>query len=320
MAPADRHTTLLRLRGESRSFPDGPTRKGGKILEKYVARPEPPRLARTQAHICTATSNCTIKNTHKATSRDASLAHPLAIEYGDASNVLEDNSSWKPTMNIVILNGNPKHGGFIGGGLDIIAAHVERRGAEAVRVALADKHIADCVGCFNCLKTGTCTLNDDVDEIIRQLQEADGIVVGSPVRNGAITALYKRFYERITYRLGFTYALEGKCTLALSSVGYAGGKGTNARFLGLQDMGPRRSAYCFFRVGIPAKITSEHVRPRLERAVDTLMHDIETARARAWLPRFAATLDRAVMRRGMLKRHPEIYAHVIDCWKNKGYY
>jgi multimeric flavodoxin WrbA len=222
-------------------------------------------------------------------------------------------------MRILVLNGSPKSGGFIGGSLDVIAAHLERNGVDVIRVSLRDRRIDECVGCFNCLKTGACGRGDDVDGIIQELLDADGIVIGSPVRNGMTTALYKRFYERITYRLGFTLLLEGKYTLAISSVGLASGKGVNRKFLGLQDIGPHRSAYLFFRVGIPTAVTPEDVRPRLERAADTLLRDVKTGRSRNPVARFAAALDRMMIRRWMLTRSPEAYAHVIDCWKRKDY-
>ena len=67
-------------------------------------------------------------------------------------------------------------------------------------------------------------LADDMNHIIQTMMEADGFVVGSPVRNGLTTACYKRFCERISYLLGFSLLLEDKYTLAISCVGYMGGK------------------------------------------------------------------------------------------------
>ena len=93
----------------------------------------------------------------------------------------------------------------------------------------------------------------------------------SPVRNGTVSACYKRFYERITYRLGFTFRLEGKHVLALSAVGIAGGKGANRKFLGLESIGPRLSSYLFFRTGIPKKISAAVTRaPTAVRADQVL--------------------------------------------------
>ena len=139
-------------------------------------------------------------------------------------------------MKVFVINGNPKKGGFITGVLDIISSYLETQDVEVQNLRLAEAQIADCIGCLHCLKTGTCVLTDDMNNIIQTMMEVDGYVVGSPVRNGLTTACYKRFYERITYLLGFPLFLEDKYTLAISCVGYMGGKAVNKRMLGLQDI------------------------------------------------------------------------------------
>jgi len=223
-------------------------------------------------------------------------------------------------MKILVINGNTKRDGFIAGSLDIIAERLAAKGAEVDRLNLADARIEDCRGCFACLKTGACVIDDDMADIIRRMRDADGYVVGSPVRNGLTTACYKRFYERITYLLGFPLAIEDKHTLAVSSVGMAGGKAVNKKFLGLQDVfRTHLSDYLFFRVGIPGKVKPEDVRDRLEQAADRLMQDIETGAGKGLLSRLSAALDRIIIRRFMLRRSPDTYAHVIECWRAKGY-
>jgi len=222
-------------------------------------------------------------------------------------------------VKVIVINGSPKQGGFIGGALDVIASHIEAKAVTVRRLSLAESSIGECLGCFNCLRTGSCVLDDDMDDIIKGMLEADGLVMGSPVRNGLTTACYKRFYERITYRLGFTLLLEGKHTLAISSVGFMGGKAVNRKFLGLEDIGARTSDYLFFRVGIPSKINGGDVRDRLERAADRFLDDIENARPRRLFSRIGAAVDRITMGQFMFKKSPDLYAHVIECWRKKGY-
>jgi multimeric flavodoxin WrbA len=139
-------------------------------------------------------------------------------------------------MRILVINGNVKTDGFIAGALNLVQDHLIAKGVQVTSLRLADADIQDCRGCFNCLKTGVCTLKDDMNEIAERMLNADGFVIGSPVRNGSTTACYKRFYERITYRLGFPLLIADKYTLAISSVGFMGGKSINREFLGLQDV------------------------------------------------------------------------------------
>ncbi|HPM75442.1 MAG TPA: flavodoxin family protein [bacterium] len=223
-------------------------------------------------------------------------------------------------MNILVVNGNPHEGGFIAGSLDIAAAHLAENGAQVDRLNLREANIADCRGCFTCLRTGRCVLRDDMDDIVARMRRADGFVVGASVRNGYVTALYKRFYERITYPLGFPLHLEEKHTLALSCVGLMGGKKIARNLLGLQDvMHTRLSGFLFRAVGIPAKVEPAALRPELTRAADRLLVDIRAQRPRSFGQRAAYALDRTVMRRFVFARNPELYAAVIESYREKNY-
>ncbi|NLE76752.1 MAG: flavodoxin family protein, partial [Chloroflexi bacterium] len=180
--------------------------------------------------------------------------------------------------------------------------------------------IEDCRGCFHCLRTGRCAIPDEMDGIVERMLAADGLVVGSPVRNGNVTALYKRFYERITYRLGFPLLMEDKQVLAIASVGFAGGKALNRRLLGLQaTMHARLAGWLFFRVGIPARVGAEELRPRLTAAADRLVAAIAGRRGRGLGARLAYGLDRLLLPRLLFAKSPELYAHVLARWREKGY-
>ncbi len=223
-------------------------------------------------------------------------------------------------MKIMVVNGNPKEGGFIAGSLDIVAAHLAENGAQVDRLNLREANIGDCRGCFACLRTGRCVLRDDMDDIVERMRRADGFVVGAPVRNANVTALYKRFYERISYTLGFPLHLEEKYTLALSCVGMMGGKKIARNLLGLQDIiHTRLSGFLFRAVGIPAKIEPASLRPELTRAADKLLADIRAQRPRSFGQRAAYALDRAVMRKFVFARNPEQYAAVVESYREKNY-
>ena len=107
-------------------------------------------------------------------------------------------------MNVMIIYGNPKEGGFVHGCLDAISERLGQRDVQVERLHLHRQGILDCTGCFTCLRTGACVLEDQMNGICERMRQADGYVIGCSVRNGYVTALYKRFYERITYPLIFT--------------------------------------------------------------------------------------------------------------------
>jgi len=235
---------------------------------------------------------------------------------GDSAEV-----SWKTThMKILVINGNPKQGGFTAEALAIVSSYLQEKGVEVINLRLADADIKECTGCFQCLKTGRCTLTDDMDNIRQTMLEVDGFAVGSPVRNGLTTACYKRFYERITYLLGFTLALEDKYTLAVSSVGFMGGKAVNRKLVALQDVcHTRLSDYIFCKVGIPARMRAVDMKQKLEKAAEKLIYSIKKRSSRSFSERILFAIDRIVMRKFMFDKNPELYTYVIKCWKKKGY-
>ena len=223
-------------------------------------------------------------------------------------------------MQIIVINGNTKQDGFIADSLDIITAYIKKQGIDVENIQLTKLEIKDCIGCFQCLKTGKCVLDDDMSKIIKLMIEADGFVIGAPVRNGLTTACYKRFIERITYTLGFPLLLEDKHTLAISSVGIMGGKKVNKKLLGLQDVfHTRLSDYLFFAVGIPTKLKPSMIKQKLEKSADMLIKNIETHRSKSLVERITAALDRIIMYRFLLNKSPELYTHVISNWKKKHY-
>lgn len=223
-------------------------------------------------------------------------------------------------IKILVINGNTKSGGFINGALLVISSYLKTQGIEVKNIRLHDADIKDCIGCFNCLKTGKCILKDDMENIIETMTESDGFVIGSPVRNGLVTACYKRFLERITYILGFPLLLDDKYTLAISSVGYFGGAAVNKKLLGLQSVFQTKlSDFLFFKVGVPTKIKPDDVRPRLEKGAKKLISDIDIHAQRSFLNKILFAVDRMILRKAVFKKNPEQYANVIKWWQKKGY-
>ena len=221
---------------------------------------------------------------------------------------------------LMLINGSANSGGFLGEAECVAAGRARSLGAEVDTLHLREAAIEECLGCFQCLKTGECWRGDDMDVIIGRMQAADGFVVLGPVRNGHVASGYKRFYERITYRVGFPLLLEDKYTLAISSVGYMGGKFASRRFLGLQDVcHSRLSGHLHFAVGIPSRPIDEKQRTRICAAVDKLLRDIKTKKARGRLNAAGFALDRLTMNRLMFARKPDVYANVIRHWREKGY-
>lgn len=108
------------------------------------------------------------------------------------------NSSGK----IIAIVGSYRKGGVVDTVTDAVLDAARQDGAETEKVYLIDRHIEFCTNCRTCTQTegsepGTCQLEDDLQEILARIAEADGLVIGSPMNFFTVTAVTKRFVERL---------------------------------------------------------------------------------------------------------------------------
>jgi multimeric flavodoxin WrbA len=73
---------------------------------------------------------------------------------------------------------------------------IEMKGYKTEFYTIKDKEIRYCIHCDHCLQKKGCIFNDDMDLLYELLKEAEGIIIGSPVYNGGITAQTKTVLDR----------------------------------------------------------------------------------------------------------------------------
>jgi len=103
---------------------------------------------------------------------------------------------------IIGIVGSYRKGRVIDSAVTEILRGAESGGAKTVKINLTEKQIEFCNNCRSCMqeageKRGECLYDDDMEAILQQIDEADGYVLGSPVNLGTVTAITKRFMERL---------------------------------------------------------------------------------------------------------------------------
>jgi multimeric flavodoxin WrbA len=73
---------------------------------------------------------------------------------------------------------------------------IEMKGYKTEFYTIKDKEIRYCIHCDYCLQKRGCILNDDMGLLYDLLKEAEGIIIGSPVYNGGISAQTKTVLDR----------------------------------------------------------------------------------------------------------------------------
>ena len=118
-------------------------------------------------------------------------------------------------MKILIINGSPRKGGNCSILIDEMNKVFSENGAEVVTVNIGDKDIRGCISCGACAKSGKCVFDDEVNKVAPLFEEADGLVVVSPVYysspNGTIISFLDRLYHSTRfskkYKIGAAFAV-----------------------------------------------------------------------------------------------------------------
>ena len=104
---------------------------------------------------------------------------------------------------IFAVNGSPRKNGNTAQLLQKALEGAASVGAEVKLIQLADLNFSGCRSCFACKRLANpapgCVLKDDLAETLKELLQADGIILGSPIYFGTETGLYRNFLERLFF-------------------------------------------------------------------------------------------------------------------------
>ncbi|AGK98985.1 flavodoxin family protein [Clostridium pasteurianum] len=101
-------------------------------------------------------------------------------------------------MKVVAFNGSPNKNGNTYEAIKVVAAELEKENIEVEIVHVGNKVIRGCLACGGCSRNMNekCVIqNDEVNEWIQKMKEADGIILGSPVHYSAIAGTMKSFLD-----------------------------------------------------------------------------------------------------------------------------
>lgn len=128
-------------------------------------------------------------------------------------------------MKVLMLNGSPR----TNGNTSIALAEMEKvfvsEGFEVQTVQVGKSAIRGCVACGSCGQTGKCVFDDDVNKIAPLFEQADGLVVASPVYYASANATLVACLDRLFYSTHFDKTMKVGAAVACARRG-----GTTATF------------------------------------------------------------------------------------------
>lgn len=128
-------------------------------------------------------------------------------------------------MKILLINGSPKKEGNTFIALHEVQKTLEADGIETELIHVGNKSVRGCVACGRCKQIGKCTFDDIVNEVAPKFEEADGIVVGSPVYYASPNGTVLSFLDRLFSSTPFSKSMKVGAAVAVARRG-----GTTATF------------------------------------------------------------------------------------------
>ena len=123
-------------------------------------------------------------------------------------------------MNMLVLLGSPRKGGNSETLARIIGKSVEEGGGTVEYVYLNGLNLRPCQGCGGCEKSGICVVKDDMEPIYNAVDQADRILLVSPVYFYSISAQCKIFGDRMQALWARRYLLKERFRMGEGRKGY----------------------------------------------------------------------------------------------------
>ena len=122
-------------------------------------------------------------------------------------------------MKVLMINGSPRKGGNTAIALEEMEKIFQAEGVKTDLVQVGNRDIRGCTSCYFCKKNGRCVFNDLVNETAPKFQQADGLVIASPVYFGSANGTLVSFLDRLFYSVPFDKTMKVGASVAVARRG-----------------------------------------------------------------------------------------------------
>jgi multimeric flavodoxin WrbA len=100
-------------------------------------------------------------------------------------------------MKVFVINGSFRKEGNTDIIIDKVLEGCKSMSAETEKVYVDELNINSCEGCLECRAEGICRQEDGLAEIVKKLEQADVIIIGSPIYGNYMTGQLKILLDRL---------------------------------------------------------------------------------------------------------------------------
>lgn len=97
---------------------------------------------------------------------------------------------------VIGILGSPRRNGKVAGTLNLILEKCKLKGYSTSLINLYDYNIQYCKGCMACRTKGHCIINDDLNDVAKQIFSSDVIILGAPTYWANVPAIVKNLFDR----------------------------------------------------------------------------------------------------------------------------
>ena len=117
-------------------------------------------------------------------------------------------------MKVLIINGSPKPKGNTSIAVNELVQTFAQQGVDTEVVQIGNKDIRGCIACGNCFTKGKCVFNDAVNELAPKFEEADGLIVATPIYYASANGTLISCLDRLFYSTHFDKTMKvGACVV-----------------------------------------------------------------------------------------------------------
>lgn len=122
-------------------------------------------------------------------------------------------------MKVLMINGSPRADGNTKIALEEMKKIFEGEGIDCEIFDIGTQAVRGCIACNSCYKTGKCVFDDCVNKLAPKFEEADGLVIGSPVYYASANASLVALLDRLFYSSHFDKTMKVGSAVAVARRG-----------------------------------------------------------------------------------------------------
>lgn len=124
-------------------------------------------------------------------------------------------------MKVLMINASPRADGNTSIALGEVEKILKEEKIDVKTFQIGMQNIRGCIACNSCKKNGKCVFEDAVNEIAKDFEESDGLIIATPVYYASANGTLISFLDRLFYSTSFDKTMKVGASIAVCRRGGA---------------------------------------------------------------------------------------------------